>query len=65
LLQIETLKQLQRLYDELVEKANECRLDRYAAFEKSSRQVTLFFCAVVAQLLASRMFLVFLELWDF
>lgn len=38
LCQIETLKQLQRLYDELVEKANECRLDRYAAFEKSSRR---------------------------
>lgn len=37
LCQLDTLRELQRLYDELVEKANECRLDRYATSEKSSR----------------------------
>lgn len=35
--QLASLKHLQRLYDELVEKANECRLDRYTSYEKSSR----------------------------
>ncbi|KAL8138156.1 hypothetical protein V2J09_004157 [Rumex salicifolius] len=35
--QLGTLKQLQRLYDELVENADRCKLDRYAASEKSSR----------------------------
>ncbi|XP_027117460.2 uncharacterized protein [Coffea arabica] len=32
-----TLRQLQRLYDELVEKADACRLDRYTASEKAGR----------------------------
>lgn len=36
--QVGTLKELQRLYDELVESANACRLDRYAASEKSARK---------------------------
>ncbi|CDP05629.1 unnamed protein product [Coffea canephora] len=35
--QLGTLRQLQRLYDELVEKADACRLDRYAASEKAGR----------------------------
>ncbi|KAG9143719.1 hypothetical protein Leryth_018883 [Lithospermum erythrorhizon] len=35
--QLGTLRELQRLYDELVENANSCRLDRYAASEKESR----------------------------
>ncbi|XAR65547.1 Hexokinase [Bertholletia excelsa] len=35
--QVGTLRELQRLYDELVESADTCRLDRYATSEKSSR----------------------------
>ncbi|KAL3522810.1 hypothetical protein ACH5RR_015644 [Cinchona calisaya] len=35
--QLGTLRELQRLYDELVEKADACRLDRYVASEKSGR----------------------------
>ncbi|KAF7148165.1 hypothetical protein RHSIM_Rhsim03G0260700 [Rhododendron simsii] len=35
--QVDTLRELQRLYDELVESADACRLDRYAASEKASR----------------------------
>ncbi|KAL6012239.1 hypothetical protein ACLOJK_002717 [Asimina triloba] len=35
--QIDTLRALQRLYDELVESADTCQLDRYAASEKSAR----------------------------
>nr|XP_017253631.1 PREDICTED: lactation elevated protein 1-like isoform X2 [Daucus carota subsp. sativus] len=35
--QIGTLKELQRLYDELVKSADACRLDRYAASEKAAR----------------------------
>lgn len=35
--QVGTLKELQRLYDDLVESANVCRLDRYAASEKAGR----------------------------
>uniref|UniRef100_A0A803MFH3 AFG1-like ATPase family protein n=1 Tax=Chenopodium quinoa TaxID=63459 RepID=A0A803MFH3_CHEQI len=42
LCQLDTLRELQRLYDELVKKENECRLDRYATSEKSGRQVLLF-----------------------
>ncbi|CAO2823057.1 unnamed protein product [Amaranthus hypochondriacus] len=37
LCQLDTLRELQRLYNQLVEKANECRLDRYATSEKSGR----------------------------
>ncbi|KAK9705758.1 hypothetical protein RND81_07G079600 [Saponaria officinalis] len=37
LCQLGTLRELQRLYDQLVEKANECQLDRYAASEKTGR----------------------------
>lgn len=36
-LQLGTLKELQRLYDELVESAEACKLDRYASSEKSGR----------------------------
>lgn len=36
--QLSTLGELQRLYDELVENAEACRLDRYAASEKSGRR---------------------------
>ncbi|XP_010687669.2 uncharacterized protein LOC104901762 [Beta vulgaris subsp. vulgaris] len=35
LCQLDTLRELQRLYDELVKKADECRLDRYATSEIS------------------------------
>ncbi|XP_022868486.1 AFG1-like ATPase isoform X2 [Olea europaea var. sylvestris] len=35
--QLGSLAELQRLYDELVEKANACRLDRYATSEKAGR----------------------------
>ncbi|KAG9128765.1 hypothetical protein Leryth_026035 [Lithospermum erythrorhizon] len=35
--QVGTLRELQRLYDELVEKADACRLDRYGSSEKQSR----------------------------
>ncbi|XP_031123689.1 AFG1-like ATPase isoform X2 [Ipomoea triloba] len=35
--QVGTLQELQRLYDELNEKAVECRLDRYAASDKNGR----------------------------
>ncbi|XP_051117973.1 uncharacterized protein LOC127242463 isoform X2 [Andrographis paniculata] len=35
--QVGTLGELQRLYDELIEKADVCRLDRYAASEKAGR----------------------------
>lgn len=35
--QLGTLEELQRLYDELVEKADKCQLDRYSASKKSSR----------------------------
>lgn len=35
--QLGTLRELQRLYDELVEKADSCRLDRYATSEKAGR----------------------------
>ncbi|OMO97095.1 ATPase, AFG1-like protein [Corchorus capsularis] len=35
--QVGTLKELQRLYDELVESADACRLDRYAVPEKAVR----------------------------
>lgn len=35
--QVDILRQLQRLYDELVEKADSCQLDRYAASEKAGR----------------------------
>uniref|UniRef100_A0A5B7AYE6 Putative lactation elevated protein 1 n=1 Tax=Davidia involucrata TaxID=16924 RepID=A0A5B7AYE6_DAVIN len=35
--QVNTLSELQRLYDELVESADACRLDRYAASEKAGR----------------------------
>ncbi|KAH6772300.1 AFG1-like ATPase family protein [Perilla frutescens var. hirtella] len=35
--QLSTLGELQRLYDELVENAEACRLDRYATSEKSGR----------------------------
>ncbi|KAK9697476.1 hypothetical protein RND81_08G040100 [Saponaria officinalis] len=37
LCQLGTLRELQRLYDELVEKSDECRLDRYATSEKTKR----------------------------
>ncbi|XP_022755358.1 AFG1-like ATPase isoform X2 [Durio zibethinus] len=37
LLQVGTLRELQRLYDEIVESADACRLDRYAAPEKTVR----------------------------
>ncbi|KAL9242229.1 hypothetical protein vseg_016249 [Gypsophila vaccaria] len=37
LCQLGTLRELQRLYDQLVEKAIECRLDRYATSEKAGR----------------------------
>ncbi|KAL9224143.1 hypothetical protein vseg_000209 [Gypsophila vaccaria] len=37
LCQLGTLRELQRLYDELVEKSNECRLDRYSTSEKTGR----------------------------
>ncbi|GAB4853628.1 hypothetical protein Ancab_017819 [Ancistrocladus abbreviatus] len=35
--QLGALRELQRLYDELVENADKCRLDRYATSEKSGR----------------------------
>ncbi|XP_052180799.1 uncharacterized protein LOC127793991 [Diospyros lotus] len=35
--QVGTLRELQRLYDELVDSADACRLDRYAASDKASR----------------------------
>ncbi|KAL3810560.1 hypothetical protein ACJIZ3_000683 [Penstemon smallii] len=35
--QLGTLGELQRLYDDLVENAEACRLDRYATSEKSGR----------------------------
>ncbi|KAL3623844.1 hypothetical protein CASFOL_032660 [Castilleja foliolosa] len=35
--QLDTLGELQRLYDELVENAEACRLDRYSTSEKSGR----------------------------
>ncbi|KAK2994256.1 hypothetical protein RJ640_013155, partial [Escallonia rubra] len=35
--QVGTLRELQRLYNELVESADACRLDRYAASEKAGR----------------------------
>ncbi|CAI9089663.1 OLC1v1024280C1 [Oldenlandia corymbosa var. corymbosa] len=35
--QLGTLKELQRLYDELVEKADVCKLDRYMTSEKAGR----------------------------
>ncbi|XP_059460077.1 uncharacterized protein LOC132189371 isoform X1 [Corylus avellana] len=35
--QVDTLRELQRLYDELVASANACRLDRYLASEKAGR----------------------------
>ncbi|CAH9142312.1 unnamed protein product [Cuscuta epithymum] len=35
--QVGTLQELQRLYDELIEKAVECRLDHYAASDKAGR----------------------------
>ncbi|KAL7200184.1 hypothetical protein ACSBR2_022313 [Camellia fascicularis] len=35
--QVGTLRELQRLYDELVDSAHTCRLDRYSASEKGSR----------------------------
>lgn len=35
--QVGTLRELQRLYDELVESATACQLDRYAISEKASR----------------------------
>ena len=35
--QVGTITELQRLYDELVESANACRLDKYAASEKEGR----------------------------
>ncbi|KAK6942359.1 ATPase, AFG1-like [Dillenia turbinata] len=35
--QVATLRELQRLYDELVESADACQLDRYAASKKSGR----------------------------
>ncbi|XP_041022241.1 AFG1-like ATPase [Juglans microcarpa x Juglans regia] len=35
--QVDTLRELQRLYDELVGSADACRLDRYSASEKAGR----------------------------
>ncbi|XP_065849830.1 uncharacterized protein [Euphorbia lathyris] len=35
--QLGTLRELQRLYDEIVESADACKLDRYAASDKSGR----------------------------
>ncbi|XP_077238217.1 uncharacterized protein LOC143879623 isoform X2 [Tasmannia lanceolata] len=35
--QVDTLRELQRLYDELVESADTCRLDRYATSKKAGR----------------------------
>ncbi|KAF3949322.1 hypothetical protein ACB098_01G335600 [Castanea mollissima] len=35
--QVDTLRELQRLYDELVASADACRLDRYSASEKAGR----------------------------
>ncbi|KAJ6435573.1 hypothetical protein OIU84_000720 [Salix udensis] len=35
--QVSTLRELQRLYDELVESADACKLDRYTASDKSGR----------------------------
>ncbi|KAJ9162913.1 hypothetical protein P3X46_022650 [Hevea brasiliensis] len=35
--QVGTLRELQRLYDEIVESADTCKLDRYAASDKSGR----------------------------
>lgn len=37
LCQLGTLRELQRLYDELVQSADACRLDRYSASAKSTR----------------------------
>ncbi|KAI7994214.1 APETALA2-like protein 3 [Camellia lanceoleosa] len=37
ILQVGSLRELQRLYDELVDLAHTCRLDRYSAYEKGSR----------------------------
>ncbi|KAJ4913537.1 AFG1-like ATPase family protein [Raphanus sativus] len=37
LCQLGTLRELQRLYDELVQSADDCRLDRYSASAKSTR----------------------------
>ncbi|KAJ4959178.1 hypothetical protein NE237_026289 [Protea cynaroides] len=37
LCQVVTLKELQRLYDDLVQSADTCRLDRYAASDKAGR----------------------------
>lgn len=36
-LQVGTLKEIQRLYDELIESEMACRLDRYDASEKELR----------------------------
>lgn len=37
IVQVGTLRELQRLFDELVESADTCRLDRYSASEKAGR----------------------------
>lgn len=35
--QVDTIQLLQRLYDELTEKEDECQLDRYSSSEKAGR----------------------------
>lgn len=37
ILQVGTLQELQRLYDQLIEKAEDCRLDKYASSDKAGR----------------------------
>ncbi|XP_050130579.1 uncharacterized protein LOC126607150 isoform X3 [Malus sylvestris] len=41
--QVDTLRELQRLYDELVQSANACRLDRYSTSTKSGRSRWLWY----------------------
>jgi peroxisome-assembly ATPase len=36
-LQIDTIQLLQRLYDGLIEKEDECQLDRYSSSKKAGR----------------------------
>ena len=37
LMQVDTIQQLQRLYEDLVENEEDCQLDRYQSSEKSGR----------------------------
>ena len=63
-LQVGTLRELQRLYDELVESAVACKLDRYTASDKSGRFIFHFVSHVFIFPLDSSSYQFYLLFWN-